>query len=217
MKPERGFRIAAAFLMLGCSAAAQPQRDSTGETGWTLGIAAGANIPLGAWSDHPYAEGVKQFGTSWTVSAELEYRTSARFGLALLGCHAPLATRGWTDYAGSRGSSISASASVTMLLLALRPRSYTDGTNAITLQFAGGILFSSGREEFGPLSYDYTFLPATSPVFSAGLEYERWIGENSALFLRGTFALASSALLYGDGRTTGIRMVPVVAGFRMRL
>lgn len=199
-----------------CRATAQDPQDSTA-TFWTFGIAGGVNIPTGGWSEHPYARGVKQFGSAWTGSAEIAVHTSRRFSLAIIGSYAPLATDDWTEYAASQGDRIESSASLGMVLLALRPRPYTDGVNAITIELAGGVLFTSGKESFGSFNYEYTFLPGVSATLEGGIEYERWISAEMAIFVRGTYAFGLADLEYGDGRTSALCTAPIIAGLRLRL
>jgi hypothetical protein len=213
---HRVLALTASLLLLVAHDGAAQTAEPTAKV-WTIGLAAGVRFPVGQWSEHPYAFGVRQFGTAWAASGELAYHTSDRFSIALVGGYGPLETGDWERYAAAHGDAVEATAWLGTIGLALRPCIWADPLNAVGLEFSGGILFSGGRESYGRHSYDYTFLPELAVMLGGGLEYERRLSDPVAVYARASFQISLADPAYGDGSGSMLQSIPLVAGIRLRL
>lgn len=184
---------------------------------WTFGLGGGTLLPAGSWADHPFAAETRLFSPSWSMSAEFAFHTGERFSVALVGSYGRFSTGAWEEYAGTRGAAVEASAWMGTLMVGLRPRIWSAGGSAVTLELGGGLLFSGGKESANDRSVEYSFLPKTASALSAGLEVEHRLSPSTALFLRGAYIASLAGIRYGDGAESPLSAVPLLLGVRWNL
>ena len=180
-----------------------------------VGIDGGYFQPLGAWAEHRYAQGTDLFGGSATLRGELELRMR-RLGIALNASYTKLNTGAWEAYARDRDDELEASASLTQFGLLLKPYFKMRRPHAVNLEF--GLIYSlpSGEERFAGRRFEYDFLKAVFG-FMAGVGYERYLSQSTALTFRLGWMFAPGGVHYADGTTYGLSGLPATVGIRFDL
>jgi len=177
-----------------------------------LGIDAGYFQPQGAWTDHRYAPGADLFRGSATIRGEIELRMR-KWGIALNAGYTNLDAGAWEEYARARGDEIDASASLTQFGLLLKPYLKTRHPHVVKLEF--GLIYSlpKGEERFAGRRFDYDFLKS-SFGFMAGMGYDRYLSQSTALTFRFGEVFVPGGVQYADGVKYGLNGMPITVGIR---
>jgi hypothetical protein len=177
-----------------------------------FGIDAGYFQPLGEWMDHRYALGADFFRGSPTFRGEVELRMR-KWGIALNAGYTNLNTGAWEEYAWAHSDEIAASASLTQLGLLLKPYLKTRRPHVVKLEF--GLIYSlpKGEERFAGRRFDYDFLKSGFG-FMAGVGYDRYLSQYTALTLRAGGVFVPDGVQYADGVKYGLNGMPITVGIR---
>lgn len=216
--------IAAALLLFaGAVAVGQPtlqdqEADQDGAPGSgvrnSLSIQLGYAWGKGEWTDHPYAP-VSYFTQNLVIGGDIAFRLSDNLALAIAGFYTNLDTDAWDEYAASMGDAVSSSASMGVVAVVLRPYLRSTAPDLVSVEIGPAMLFAGGSEKFGSRSYDFDFM--SSPRFGVllAIEYDRYVGDNYALYARAAAAFIPSGLQYAHGWSPTVVTVPFTVGARI--
>lgn len=212
MKPSTLPFIALVSVTLIQPALAQ-QTDERARDSFGLGL--GYSLPTGEWTQHRYASGVNHFSPAFAMNADLEFNIGQRWGLALVGGYNKLGTNDWVSYTKRQNDPVEASASVLYGGATLRPTIMKLSNHALRLEFGACMVFASGTETYGGMSYDYDFLRTWRFGLILGLEYSCMVSDAIALTLQGRSIFAIKGIEYADGLSPSMIIVPITGGLRM--
>jgi hypothetical protein len=205
------------YLAVLFAIALTPPQDILGQDGkkfphLRLGLDAGYFQPFGEWTEHRYALGAGLFGGSATFRGEVELRMR-KWGIALNAGYTNLNTGAWEDYARARGDAIDASASLVQFGLLLKPYLKTRRPHIVKLEL--GLIYSllNGEERFAGRRFDYDFMKSGFG-FMAGVGYDRYLSQSTALTLRAGGVFVPGGVQYADGVKYGLNGMPVTVGIR---
>jgi hypothetical protein len=179
----------------------------------SFGAGFGVFQPMGEWTDHVYAPGVKQFSQGITGEFFVEYQLGTWGGFAFSAGGAKLGTGDWVDYARLQGDDVRASAHMYHYSFIFRPYLWYRPEFIIKLDFGLGGFYPHGNESFSFFSYDYSFLQNRFAVVS-GIEYCRFFNPTLALAVRIGFIYADSGVEFADGLTQNTWGFPLTVGIR---
>jgi hypothetical protein len=179
----------------------------------SFGAGVGLFQPMGTWTDHLYAPGVKQFSRGFTAEFFAEYQLGCWGGVAITIGGAKLGTGEWTDYVRSQGDDITASAHMYHYSILFRPYLWYRQDHILKLDFGFGGFNPQGNESYMFFSYDYTFLQNKFAAV-AGIEYCRFFSPTLALALRLGFIYADGGVAFADGLTQNTMGMPLTIGIR---
>jgi hypothetical protein len=177
----------------------------------SLSIQAGFALGQGGWATHPYAP-VTFFKQDLVIGGDLAFRLSDKLGLAVNGLYSKLNTGEWDRYARSAGDEVSSSASLGFIAVVLRLYLRNTAPDLVSIDIGPLALFADGSEKVGAHVFKYDFL--SSPGFGgvAAIEYDRYVGEDYAVYVRFAGIFAPSALHYSAGPSSTISYFPATVG-----
>ena len=182
----------------------------------SIGFRAGYGWPIGDWAAHRFAP-VDQFRPGFTGGGDIEFRLSHKVGLGITVDYTQLNTGDWENYAASRGSNVSAKASVVTTGLMIRPYLRKKAPSFVKMEIGLILSFASGKERGDRNSYEYDFMKSPAFGILIGAEYEYLLSESVSFTIRSNFSLALSGVEYADGTEFALTLVPLTGGFRFRL
>ena len=173
------------------------------------GIEAGYFIPTGPWNNHPYAEGIAHFSGGPGIGVEIEQKlTSVGYGL---GFNYTWLTAGeWEDYVKDKGETVEGSGYFYTIDLLFKIYPWVTRNYLIKLELGLNYLSSGGKETFSGETYNFDFL-SWGIGLTAGIEYDHFISEHTALALRARYLNVFEAVDYSDNRKYNL------AGFQINL
>jgi hypothetical protein len=142
-------------------------------SGWLIGAYAVSFVPVGDWTDHPYAgrtlgsvtydEGLDQFGPGIGAGIEFGWKAKRLLTLTLQAERTTLATGEWEAEAARHGSNVVSHATQTEILLFLSVELLGRNSWRMDLRFGVGMMDASGSESLRDpaISYEYEFLRAS--------------------------------------------------------
>ncbi len=178
----------------------------------SIGLDVGYFLPLGEWSNHPYAEGVQQFNGSFMIGAELEFKLFS-LPMGIFYHYAKLDVSEWEDFANSQGSPIAASANSSDFGLVFKIYVLKQKPSFLNLEIGGGYSSLQGRESFTEFSYNYTFLkPGVCMI--VGLNYRYMVAEKVLLTVGTRLFYRPEGVEYANRKTFDVTVLPVSLGVR---
>jgi hypothetical protein len=142
-------------------------------SGWFIGGYAVAFVPVGDWTDHPYAgrtlgsvtydDDLDQFGPGIGAGIELGWKAKGALTLTLQAERTTLATGEWEAEAARHGSNVVSNAAQTQALFFLSVELLGRDPWRMDLRFGIGMMDASGKESLRDpaISYEYDFLRAS--------------------------------------------------------
>lgn len=178
----------------------------------SFGVGVGYFFPFGDWTRHRFA-GVDQFGGGVAVDMDFEWRVVPRLGLAASAGYVRMSVGEWEDYAVGQGDAVDASAQMLNIGILVKPYLWSNNRQSLKLDMGLGVVFSTGKETFDNITYDYDFLKTKLGV-STGLEFDHSFNRNVAFQIKASGVFVPSGVEYADGLSYAIRGAPLTVGVR---
>ncbi len=178
-----------------------------------FGVFAGYFQPIGAWAEHPYAQGVNWFGGGPAFKAEFEIKRR-NAGVALFGSYAKLNLSTWEDYTRAHEDQVEAWAFLIHLGAAFRLYFIDRTAEALHLEIGLCYAAPSGHERFAQRAYDYDFMKSGFG-FMTGMGYDHYISDRVALALRFGGVFVPGSVEFADGRKFSLTGLSILLGLRL--
>lgn len=207
-------RLIAIWTLTCCAAAVLPAQERNSDVRHSFSVRGGYAFASGDWTDHPYAP-VPLFKQDMAFGGDIAIRLSDDIAVALTGTYSPLRTGDWDAYALSMGDTVRSNASLGYVALVFRPFLKNSAPDLVSLDIGPLLMFASGSEAVGGRSFSYDFMGSTRPGLLAAIEYDRYLGEVFAVYVRAEGVFVFSAMEHSSGGSTSLMTFPVTLGARV--
>jgi len=160
-------------------------------------IESGYFYPVGPWNNHRYASGVDQFTGGPSIGLTLEQKFT-HTGIGLNFTYTWLSAGQWEDYAGQLGQSLTGNGYFYHIDLLFTIYPWQRLSNLGKIELGLNFIQAGGKETFAGETYDYDFMSWGIGII-AGMEYDYFISDFTALAVKLRFLGAGGVIDYADG------------------